>query len=176
MPRTITLIHFILSIHLNWNWKNPKVRSRISIINSKTMKHKYIYILSFVAIVAIIVLKLATNKSAINEKKQASVTAEVAIPVKVAQAALQEIEMKLVKTGSLTPFREGNVLTAVAGTVQKINFQLGSEVKAGQVLALSDTKLLKLDLHKAELTAKNLARDLQTYVDLAKVGAATVEK
>jgi len=140
------------------------------------MKRKYIIGIIFLAIVALIVFRLASNKSKLNKKNAPTQDTVVRIPVKVAEVeeALQEIS--LVKTGTLAPFKEAKVLTTIGGTIQQLRFNLGDHVQEGQVLAIMDTRLMQLDLQKAQTNAAKLRRDLQTYTELLEGQAATQEK
>ena len=140
------------------------------------MKSKYIVILIVILLVGLIIFKLAANKSKLNQKEQPTQDSVVRIPVKVSavKEELQEINLK--KTGSLTPFKEAKVLATVGGTILQLRFNLGDHVSEGQILAVMDTRLLQLDLQKAQTNAAKLRRDLDNYTELLQGQAATQEK
>lgn len=140
------------------------------------MKRKYIISSVIVVIIALIIFKLASNKSALDKKKAPTADTLVRIPVKVAPAQEQLQEISLIKTGNLTPFKEAKVLSTVGGTIQQLRFNLGDQVKEGQVLAVIDTRSMQLDLQKAETNAARLRRDLDNYTELLQGQAATQEK
>jgi membrane fusion protein (multidrug efflux system) len=140
------------------------------------MKRKYIIILIVVVLVALIVFRLASNKSTLDKKKEPTQDTLVRIPVKVAEAKEQRQEISLIKTGTLAPFKEAKVLSTTGGTIQQLRFNLGDHVREGQVLAVIDTRSAQLDLQKAESNATKLHRDLDTYTELLKGQAATQEK
>lgn len=140
------------------------------------MKSKYITGLIVLVIIGLIVFKLAANKSKINEKEKPAQNSLVRIPVKVSAVAAQQQEINLKKTGSLAPFKEAKVLSTLGGTIQQLRFNLGDHVAEGQVLAVMDTRLLQLDLQKAQTNAARLHRDLETYLELLQGQAATQEK
>ncbi|RZJ92643.1 MAG: efflux RND transporter periplasmic adaptor subunit [Chryseobacterium sp.] len=140
------------------------------------MKRKYIIGIIVVAIVALIIFRLASNKSTLDKKKEPTKDTAVKIPVKVDVVKEQLQEINLVKTGSLAPFKEAKVLSTVGGTIQQLRFNLGDHVVQGQVLAIMDTRLLQLDLQKAQSNASKLRRDLETYTELLQGNAATQEK
>lgn len=140
------------------------------------MKSKYITGLIVLVIIGLIVFKLAANKSKINEKEKPAQDSLVRIPVKVSAVAAQQQEINLKKTGSLAPFKEAKVLSTLGGTIQQLRFNLGDHVAEGQVLAVMDTRLLQLDLQKAQTNAARLHRDLETYLELLQGQAATQEK
>jgi membrane fusion protein (multidrug efflux system) len=140
------------------------------------MKRKYIIGIIVVAIVALIIFRLASNKSTLDKKKEPTRDTVVKIPVKVAAVKEQLQEINLIKTGSLAPFKEAKVLSTVGGTIQQLRFNLGDHVAQGQILAIMDTRLLQLDLQKAQSNAAKLRRDLETYTELLQGNAATQEK
>ena len=140
------------------------------------MKRKYIVVLIVVIIVGLIVFKLASNKSTLDKQKEPAQDSVVRIPVKVSPVKEQQQEINLVKTGSLAPFKEAKVLSTVGGIIQQLRFNLGNQVSEGQVLAVMDTRLMQLDLQKAETNAAKLRRDLDNYTELLQGGAATQEK
>jgi membrane fusion protein (multidrug efflux system) len=140
------------------------------------MKRKYIIGAIVIVLVGLIVFKLIANKKTLDAKQQPSRDTVVRIPVKVATAQEKVQEISLVKTGSLTPFKEAKALSSSGGTIQQLRFNLGDHVSQGQVLAVIDTRIQQLDLQKAESNAEKLKRDLQTYTELLAGQAATQEK
>ncbi|RZJ89858.1 MAG: efflux RND transporter periplasmic adaptor subunit [Chryseobacterium sp.] len=140
------------------------------------MKRKYIIGLLIAVIVALIIFKLATNKSHLDAKKNPPGDSVLRIPVKVATVRQEIQQINMVKTGTLAPFKEAKVLSTVSGTLVKLNFNLGDFVTQGQTLAIMDTKLLQLDLQKAQSSASKLRSDLATYTELLEGQAATQEK
>ncbi|WPQ60544.1 efflux RND transporter periplasmic adaptor subunit [Chitinophaga sancti] len=140
------------------------------------MKTKYIVSLVVILIIGLIVYKLAVNKKKLNEKnKQAPVTL-VQIPVKVAVAREQLLEINIIKTGNIAPFKEAKAVAMSGGTLTQVRFELGDQVKQEQVLAITDTRQAQLELQKAETDAAKLRNDLDTYTELLKGKAATQEK
>ena len=140
------------------------------------MKRKYIISLIIVVLLALIIFRLAVNKSTLNKKEAPATDTMVRIPVKVAKAKEEVKEVSLLKTGNLAPFKEAKVLSTTGGTIQQLRFNLGDYVNEGQVLAVTDTRLAQLDLQKAETSAAKLKRDLQNYTELLQGQAATQEK
>ena len=140
------------------------------------MRTRYITIIAIIAIVGLIVFKLAANKRKLNEKNNPAPVAAVRIPVKVVAVVEQVVEINILKTGNLAPFKEAKALAMSAGTLLKVNFELGDNVKQGQVLALTDTRLAQLELQKAETNAAKLKNDLNVYTELLAGKAATQEK
>jgi RND family efflux transporter MFP subunit len=140
------------------------------------MKTKHIVILVVVLIIGLIVYKLAVNKKKLNEKNKPVAVTQVQIPVKVAVAGEQVLEINIVKTGNIAPFKEAKAMAMSSGTLQQVRFELGDQVKQEQVLAVTDTRMAQLELQKAETDAAKLRNDLDTYTELLKGKAATQEK
>lgn len=140
------------------------------------MKRKHILAIVIILLLALIIYQLAANKKKINEKNTPVRDAAVKIPVKVSAVTEKQLEISLVKTGSITPFKEAKVLAVTSGIIKEIRFNLGDHVTAGQVLAVMDTRALQLDLQKSENSVSKLRNDLHTYTELLAGNAATQEK
>jgi len=140
------------------------------------MKTKYIVSLVVILIIGLIVYKLAVNKKKLNEKNKQVPVTQVQIPVKVAVATEQLLEINIIKTGNIAPFKEAKAVAMTSGTLTQVRFELGDQVKQEQVLAITDTRQAQLELQKAETDAAKLRNDLDTYTELLKGKAATQEK
>jgi len=140
------------------------------------MKRKHILAIVIILILALIIYKLATNKKKINEKNTPVKQTDIRIPVKVTDVTEQQLEISLIKTGSVTPFKEAKVLSATSGIIRELRFNLGDHVSEGQILAVMDSRALQLDLQKSESNVKRLKNDLNTYTELLQGKAATQEK
>lgn len=140
------------------------------------MKKKHIVLIIIISLICLIIFKLAANKNTINESNKKTLTLDVKIPVTVSMAVEEMQEINIIKTGSLTPFKEAKLVSVANGTVQKLFFKLGDRVTQGQVLAIIDTHVLQLDLQKSETQVARLKNDLKTYTELLQGNAATQEK
>ena len=140
------------------------------------MKRKYIISIFLVAVVALIAYKLTVNKKQLDENNKPEKKTAVKIPVKYATAKEQLLELTIVKTGNLAPFKESKVITTSSGILQTVRFELGDQVHQGQVLAIMDNRTQQLDLQKAESNLAKLKADFQTYTELYEGKAATKEK
>ncbi|QLC64775.1 efflux RND transporter periplasmic adaptor subunit [Flavobacterium sp. LPB0248] len=139
------------------------------------MKKKHIAILIAAALVGLIVFKLASNKSKI-EQSNKTVIQQIRIPVTASPVTQEVQQINMVKTGILAPFKEARLISVTSGNVQKLLFNLGDRVTQGQVLAVIDTHLLELDLQRSETQVKKLRNDLKTYTELLQGNAATQER
>lgn len=140
------------------------------------MKRKHILMLAVLALVLLIVYQLTKNKKKLNEKDKPAAVSTARIPVKVAQVEEQQQKISIMKTGSVTPFKEAKVLSLSSGIIRQLRFNLGDQVKEGQVLAVMDSRLVQLDLQKSESNVSKLRNDLNIYTELFQGNAATQEK
>lgn len=141
------------------------------------MKKKNIILaIVVVLLVALVVWKLAGNKKEINAKSQATDTAAIAIPVKADTARMQMVELSIIKTGTVVPFKESKVVSTGSGNITRIHFELGSRVAKGQVLAALDNRSNALQVQNAQANAAKLKNDLQTYQELLEGKATTAQK
>lgn len=140
------------------------------------MKTKYIVSIVIVILIGLIVYRLASNKKKLDEKNKPVKVTNVRIPVKAAAVASQMLEISIMKTGNLAPFKEAKALAVTGGTLQQVRFNLGDRVTQGQVLAVTDDRNSQLQLQKAQSNAAKLRNDLNTYTELLQGKAATQEK
>lgn len=140
------------------------------------MKRKYILTIVIISLLVLIIYQLTSNKKKINEKNAPVKQTDIKIPVKAAEVTEQQLELSLVKTGSVTPFKNAKVLSVTSGIIRELRFNLGDHVSEGQILAVMDSRILQLDLQKSESNVKRLRNDLQTYTELLEGKAATQEK
>jgi RND family efflux transporter MFP subunit len=140
------------------------------------MKRKYVIGVIVVLLVGLTAWKLVSNKKQLDERKAPKQAPAVTIPVKLAVAAEKLLEISIQKTGNLAPFKEAKVLATAGGTLLQLRCNLGDQVREGQVLGVTDTRLLQLDLQKSESNAAKLKNDLQTYTELLEGKATTQEK
>ena len=131
-------------------------------------------IVAMLAVVSLIGFRLASNKKTIDAQKQPVVKANVAIPVTVAPVAEGTVSQQLVKTGNLIPYKEADLISTTAGKVTKVNFNLGSGVRAGAVLVQLDNRLKELSLEATQLSIDRLKKDVTRYNTLL-AGNATTE-
>ena len=140
------------------------------------MKKNIILIIVVLLIAGLMVWKLASNKKVINTKSQVTDTAAIAIPVKADTIRMQTLDLSISKTGTVTPFKESKVFATASANITQVNFNLGSIVKKGQVLAVLDNRSNQLEVEKAQAAASKAKSDLQTYQELLAGKATTAQK
>lgn len=132
--------------------------------------------LVIIVMLMVIVFRLAYNKEKIAAKSLPAKIEDIRIPVSTATVRSEMMLERLVKTGTLAPLRASKVISASGGQLQQVMFNLGDHVRKGQLLAVVDSRLLALDLQKAEMNVAKLERDFNNYRELLAGNAATLEK
>jgi membrane fusion protein, multidrug efflux system len=133
-------------------------------------------ILTIVAILAVIALvgfRLMNNKKQIDSKKQMPDTTGVQVSVNVAPVQSRISERNLTLVGTVIANKVIDIKTEVQGTLTNLTFELGDQVRQGQVLARVDAKVKSLAVSTAEQTLANAKQNVERYTNLFKGGAAT---
>lgn len=82
--------------------------------------------------------------------ENAEKSAPAALGVKTASVVGRSVERQVEALGTLHPWDEITVSSEVYGTIEKISFDLGDRVKAGDTLAVLDQRETKLNLADSE--------------------------
>ncbi|WP_332612348.1 MdtA/MuxA family multidrug efflux RND transporter periplasmic adaptor subunit [Achromobacter sp. ESBL13] len=105
----------------------------------------------------------------------AAAMANLPVPVRIATAAKQDIDIYLKSLGTVTAYNTVTVRSRVSGELVDVKFQEGQQVKAGDVLAQVDPRAFQVALDQARGTQmqnlaqlENARRDLQRYQALFK--------
>ncbi|UZT99061.1 efflux RND transporter periplasmic adaptor subunit [Chryseobacterium fluminis] len=133
-------------------------------------------IIAAVLTIGFITYKLYLNKQEINNSTASKETVDLRIPVTVSKVLQYTPSSALKKTGNIAPFKQATVFTSTAGNVQRINFELGTKVSAGQLMAVTDPQKINIDLQNAISKEKKLQNELNTYIELLQGKATTQEK
>ncbi|UZR97769.1 efflux RND transporter periplasmic adaptor subunit [Chondrinema litorale] len=140
------------------------------------MKRKHIIWIICIVLLGLMGLQLFANKQKIDEKSDVQDTEPILIPVKTDTITEIPVNLSIIKTGNLAPFKESTVLLPIGGIVKQINFELGDKVRNGQTLAVIDSRTNQLELDKVETQIAKLKNDLEIYQELYEGKAATKEK
>lgn len=114
--------------------------------------------------------------------RRAAVAPAAAVPVDAGRAIVADFPIRVVAVATVMPLNVTDVKVRVDGELQRIAFAEGQDVKAGQVLAQLDQGPLMAQLNQAqamlrkdEASLENAKLDLQRYMTLAPIGAATTQ-
>ncbi|MGE8259049.1 MAG: MdtA/MuxA family multidrug efflux RND transporter periplasmic adaptor subunit [Stenotrophomonas sp.] len=97
------------------------------------------------------------------------------VPVRVARASAEPLQLRLKAVGTVTPLHSVVVRSRVDGELLRLHFQEGQQVKAGDLLAQIDPRPYEVKLAQAQGTQQqnlaeleNAERQLQRYRELQK--------
>ena len=131
---------------------------------------KVLYVIIPLAIIAIVVIKLKTNKE-ITQSKVYQYDKEQAINVQVDTLQLENVNAEFSYSGTFEPNKETKISAELQGKINTILVDAGSVVSKGQTLIHLDNSLLKLQLQTIEVQIEGLEADVNRYTILAKADA-----
>ncbi|MCG3165396.1 MAG: Multidrug resistance protein MdtA [Bacteroidia bacterium] len=131
---------------------------------------KIIGIIAGIAILALVVFKLKTNKE-ITQSKVYQYDKEQAINVQVDTLRLENMNAEFSYSGTFEPNKETKISAELQGKINAILVDAGSVVSKGQTLIQLDNSLLKLQLQAIEVQIEGLEVDVTRYTILAKSDA-----
>lgn len=138
-----------------------------------------VLLLLAVAAIAWVVLRPSAKQAApgarTGGRPPAAAMANMPVPVRIATAAQQDIDIFLRSLGTVTAYNTVTVRSRVSGELVDVAFQEGQQVKAGDLLAQVDPRAFQVALDQARGThmqnlaqLENARRDLQRYQALFK--------
>ncbi len=134
------------------------------------MKKNIIYIVLALAIIAVVVFRLKSNKETTTNRVY-HYDKEQAISVQTDTLKLEMIGNTLFYTGTFEPIKETKISADVQGKINSVLVDAGSVVSKGQSLVLLDNALLKLQLQTIEIQIDGLEADVRRYTILAHADA-----
>jgi RND family efflux transporter MFP subunit len=131
---------------------------------------KVLYVIIPLAIIAIVVIKLKTNKE-ITQSKVYQYDKKQAINVQVDTLQLENVNAEFSYSGTFEPNKETKISAELQGKINNILVDAGSVVSKGQTLIQLDNSLLKLQLQTIEVQLEGLEADVNRYTILSKADA-----
>ncbi|MBX3257130.1 MAG: efflux RND transporter periplasmic adaptor subunit [Chitinophagaceae bacterium] len=131
---------------------------------------KIIWIIAGIAIVGLMIFKLASNKKT-TENKVYQYDKEKPITVSADTIRLQIIDDANTYTGTFEPNKETKISADIQGKINAVLVDVGSYVSKGQTLIQLDNSLLKLQLQTVEVQIEGLQDDVKRYTILTEADA-----
>ena len=131
---------------------------------------KLIGILAGIAIIALAVIKLKSNKE-ITQGKIYQYDKKQTLNVEADTLQYENINAEFTYPGTFEPNRETKISAEVQGKINAVFVEAGSVVNKGQSLILLDHSLLKLQLQTIEVQIEGLEADVNRNTILAKADA-----
>jgi RND family efflux transporter MFP subunit len=131
---------------------------------------KVLYIIIPLALIAIVVIKLKSNKEIVKDKVY-QYDKEQAIHVQVDTIKLELIGAEFAYSGTFEPNKETKLSAEIQGKINDVLVDVGTFVTKGQSLIQLDNSLLKLQLQSAEVQVEGLEADVKRFTVLANADA-----
>lgn len=131
---------------------------------------KLLYIIPLLAIIAIGIFKLRSNKK---ESVGKVYTYDKTQPILVkADTVRQEMLSGSVQyTGTFEPFREGKIMAETPGRIVRLNYDAGDFISTGAVVASLDASLLQTQVQSTQVQIDGYSQDVKRYEILLKADA-----
>jgi len=134
------------------------------------MKKTIIYIAVALALTAIVVIKLKSNKEA-TVARVYHFDKEAPINVQVITLKPESVDNDISYPGNFEPNKETKLSADIQGKINSVLVDVGSVVRKGQNLIQLDNSLLKLQLQTVEIQIEGLEDDVKRYTVLANADA-----
>jgi len=131
---------------------------------------KVLYFIIPLAIIAIVVIRLKSNKE-VTQQKIYQYDKEQILNVQADTIKLQNLDNEFSYSGTFEPNKETKISAEIQGKINSVLVDAGSFVRKGQALIQLDNSLLKLQLQTAEVQIEGLAADVKRYTILANADA-----
>lgn len=131
---------------------------------------KVLYIIIPLALIAIVVIKLKSNKEIVTDKVY-QYDKEKAINVQVDTIKSELIGTEFDYSGTFEPNKETKLSAEIQGKINDVLVDIGTFVTKGQSLIQLDNSLLKLQLQSAEIQVEGLEADVKRFTILANADA-----
>lgn len=139
-------------------------------MKKQSILKKALFIILPLAIIAIMVIKLKSNKKTaqtsvyLHDKNQP-------VHVQTDTIRIEDVNEELSYTGTFEPDKETKLSSEIQGKINTILVDVGSYVNKGQALIQLDNSLLKLQLQTIDIQIEGLIADVNRYTILAKADA-----
>ncbi len=131
---------------------------------------KIIYIVAALAIIAVVVIRLLSNKET-TQNRVYRYDKEQAINVQALTLSAEHVTNSNSFAGTFEPEKETRISAEIQGKINSVLVDVGSNVSRGQTLILLDNSLLKLQLQSVEIQIEGLEADVKRYTVLAEADA-----
>lgn len=131
---------------------------------------KVLYVIIPLAIIAVMVVKLKSNKE-ITQNKIYEYDKEQAVNVQADTLHVENVNAKYSYSGTFEPYKETKISAELQGKINTLLVDVGSVVIKGQTLVLLDNSLLKLQVQTIDIQVEGLEADVKRFIILAKADA-----
>jgi membrane fusion protein (multidrug efflux system) len=125
---------------------------------------------------ALVVLLLMKNRKDMQDQLTAMQNFNEIVPVEIAIARLADFIPEFTESGVFLSNSDVKVISETQGKIRLLNFQVGSKVNAGQVLATVENNVAKSRFELAKEDLKKAEKDLERFRKLEGGEAATQQQ
>lgn len=137
---------------------------------------KYTTMIIAIAIVALIIIKLFSNKSKLDSELRAMLEYNYIIPVEIVSPQTLQAKQILEENGILRAGAEITILSEISGKAMTVSGNVGEYVSAGQPLLVVEKDVLESQYRLAEINYENAGKDLLRFSNLAGGDAITQQQ
>lgn len=138
------------------------------------MKKVLLYSAIVIAVLALIVWKLNSNKKQNTERTEVvKESASGTVPVLTERAALTTFDQTFTANGNFQAVKQIDFTSESSGRIVQLMAKEGTVVHAGQVLARIDNQVVSADLQSAQATLAQARRDYDRYKTALASGGVT---
>ena len=137
--------------------------------------------MALAGLAAVVVAVLVTRNVWSPERASAQQGGPRVIPVEVATATREDVPVRLVALGTVTPIASVAIKARLESVITKVHFQDGATVKAGDVLFTLDSRQIEAEIKRVEAVIagaqaqlEQAQRDVERYKELVTKNATTV--
>ena len=137
------------------------------------MKKKITIVLIIVAVLALIGVRLATNKKKLNQQNKVVDRSAISIPVTTTNAFTGVVSGKFSVPAIVEPYNSANISINASGKLKTLDIDLGTAVSKGQILGSVDNSVKYINLESSQLLVDKYEVDFKRIKDLYEGKAAT---
>jgi membrane fusion protein, multidrug efflux system len=136
---------------------------------------KRIIVIIVIALIVILsVFKLISNRNKITTQSENLFSNEVSVTV--ADVGQRDISPALNVVGTVYPVKELDIPAETSGKLKTLNYTIGQNVKAGNVIANIDDELKKLSYESAKIDAEKAEKDYNRLKNLLSGGTTSQQE
>jgi membrane fusion protein, multidrug efflux system len=135
--------------------------------NNVKRKNILLSITITIIVLAVIILRLISNKRSLDSEIEMVKNFNTTIPVLIDTVKNRNISDEFKVNGSFSAMQELTVISETQGRIISINTDEGKKVSANQILAITDNELLKSQLELAKVNLDKTKKDMERFEKLS---------
>lgn len=133
-------------------------------------------ILIGIALLAIVVMKLGSNKEKMDANASITDQKMTIFPVTVAEPKMETVSQDFELNGNFIPDHQLSFVSEASGRVRTLAIENGDYVSEGKVIATLDNEQIRIDLGLAKTTLDKAKSDLEKYERMVVSGAVNKQQ